>query len=69
MSATDPVNVVIGAQRSRPVVVLPEKESPVLTRELLYTAVTRARRKVTVCAKRETAERARCGRRSSGPRD
>jgi exodeoxyribonuclease V alpha subunit len=28
--------------------VLPERPSPVVTRELVYTAVTRARRKVTI---------------------
>jgi exodeoxyribonuclease V alpha subunit len=32
------------------VVSLPDHESPILTRELLYTAVTRARRSVTLVA-------------------
>lgn len=34
-------------------IVLPDKVSPVLTRELLYTAVTRARRSVEITGKRE----------------
>lgn len=37
-----------GSQFDRVVVVLPTEQSPVLTRQLLYTAVTRARRAVTV---------------------
>jgi exodeoxyribonuclease V alpha subunit len=37
-----------GSEFDHVVVVLPEKGSPVLTRELLYTAVTRARDRVTI---------------------
>lgn len=37
-----------GSQFDRVIVVLPSERSPVLTRELLYTAVTRARRAVTI---------------------
>lgn len=37
-----------GSQFDTVVVVLPEPDSPILTRELLYTAVTRARRRVVV---------------------
>ncbi|MGH7897830.1 MAG: exodeoxyribonuclease V subunit alpha, partial [Candidatus Binatia bacterium] len=37
-----------GSEFDEVVVVLPEKPSRVLTRELLYTAVTRARRRVTI---------------------
>jgi exodeoxyribonuclease V alpha subunit len=37
-----------GSEFDHVVVVLPERESPILTRELLYTAVTRASRSVTV---------------------
>ncbi len=37
-----------GSQFGRVVVVLPSERSPVLTRELLYTAITRARTAVTV---------------------
>ena len=29
-------------------IVLPEKDTPLLTRELLYTAITRARHKATI---------------------
>lgn len=42
-----------GSQWDRVVVVLPDHPSPLLTRELLYTAVTRARRQVTVVGGRE----------------
>lgn len=37
-----------GSQFDHPVVVLPEETSPILTRELFYTAVTRASARVTV---------------------
>lgn len=37
-----------GSQFGHPVVVLPDANSPILTRELLYTAVTRATDRVTV---------------------
>jgi exodeoxyribonuclease V alpha subunit len=37
-----------GSQLDEAVVLLPEASSPILTRELLYTAVTRARNRVTV---------------------
>ena len=39
-----------GAEFDDVLVVLPEHESRVLGRELMYTAVTRARRKVTIFA-------------------
>ena len=39
-----------GSQFDHAVVVLPERESPVTTRELLYTGATRARERVTVVA-------------------
>ncbi len=39
-----------GSEFDRVLVVLPEKDSPVVTRELLYTAVTRARKKVAIVA-------------------
>jgi exodeoxyribonuclease V alpha subunit len=39
-----------GSEFSAVLVVLPERRSRVVTRELLYTAVTRARREVIVCA-------------------
>ena len=60
-----------GSQFDRVVIVLPGRPSPVLTRELLYTAVTRARRRVDVVG---TAPVVRAGvrervRRFSGLRD
>jgi exodeoxyribonuclease V alpha subunit len=42
-----------GSEFDRVAVVLPEQDVPLLTRELLYTAVTRARRSVIVFGKRE----------------
>ncbi len=39
-----------GSEFDHVLVVLPEVRSPILTRELLYTAVTRARRRVTIAA-------------------
>lgn len=60
-----------GSQFDRVAVVLPEAGSPVLTRELLYTAVTRARTSVTVIGP-EASVRAAVARpiaRASGLRD
>jgi exodeoxyribonuclease V alpha subunit len=37
-----------GSELDEVLLVLPERPSPVLTRELVYTAVTRARQRVTV---------------------
>jgi exodeoxyribonuclease V alpha subunit len=37
-----------GSEFDSVLVILPENESPLLTRELLYTAVTRAREKVLI---------------------
>lgn len=57
-----------GSEFDRVVVTLPPPPSPILTRELLYTAVTRARQGVTIVAS-EAAIRAAVGRpvaRSSG---
>lgn len=50
-----------GSEFRRVVVALPTQPSPILTRELLYTAVTRARDQVTVVAS-ERALRAAVGR-------
>jgi len=47
-----------GSEFDRVVVVLPEKASPVVTRELLYTAVTRARHQVTLIATEEAVQTA-----------
>lgn len=59
-----------GSEYDEVVVVLPEASSPILTRELLYTAVTRARRRVTLLGSDEVI-RSAIGtplRRSSGLR-
>jgi len=47
-----------GSQFAHVLVVLPERPSPILTRELLYTAVTRARTDVTVLGSPAVIERA-----------
>ena len=60
-----------GSEFDHVAVSLPTQESPVLTRELLYTAITRARHSVTVVADEVTLRRA-IGRpvsRASGLRD
>ena len=60
-----------GSEVDEVLVVLPLKPSPVVTRELLYTAITRARRAVTICASTAAVEGA-VGRRfprASGLRD
>ena len=57
-----------GSEFAHAVIALPDVGSPILTRELLYTGVTRAREQVTVIATRE-AVRAAIGnpiRRASG---
>ena len=59
-----------GSQFDTAAVVLPEPTSPILTRELLYTAVTRARRELIVVGTEESI-RAAVGRpvaRASGLR-
>ena len=60
-----------GSEFDRLLVILPEKETPLLTRELLYTAITRARRSVDLWAS-EPILRSAIGRqvtRFSGLRD
>ena len=60
-----------GSEFRQVVVALPAVDSPILTRELLYTAVTRGREHITVVAD-EAAVRAAVRRpvaRSSGLRD
>ena len=47
-----------GSQLSHAVVMLPERGSRLLTRELLYTAVTRARRRVTLVGSADVLEQA-----------
>jgi exodeoxyribonuclease V alpha subunit len=60
-----------GSEFDEVAVLLPRRASPVVSRELLYTAVTRARRGVTVHATRELIEHAITHRieRASGLRD
>jgi exodeoxyribonuclease V alpha subunit len=57
-----------GSQLDAVAVVLPPATSPILTRELLYTAVTRARHLVTVCGPEDVirAALARRAARASG---
>jgi exodeoxyribonuclease V alpha subunit len=45
-----------GSEFNRVLLVLPDQPSPVLTREMLYTAVTRARTRVEIWARREIIE-------------
>jgi exodeoxyribonuclease V alpha subunit len=60
-----------GSEFPRAVVSLPDSRSPILTRELLYTAVTRARDRLTIVGSAEAVERAiaRPLARASGLRD
>jgi exodeoxyribonuclease V alpha subunit len=60
-----------GSEFDRVVVVLPERDSRVLTRELVYTAVTRAKRSVAIWSPQEVLATAIARRveRSSGLRD
>jgi exodeoxyribonuclease V alpha subunit len=60
-----------GSEFGRVVVVLPDQDSPLLTRELLYTAVTRSRGSVVILGKAEllTAAVGRPIQRSSGLKD
>jgi exodeoxyribonuclease V alpha subunit len=60
-----------GSEFDRVVVLLPDRDNPVLTRELVYTAVTRARGSVEVWSPREVLARAvgRRVQRSSGLRE
>ncbi len=59
-----------GSQFDRAAVLLPEQGSPLLTRELLYTAVTRARRELLVAGEEDSIRRAvsRPAARASGLR-
>jgi exodeoxyribonuclease V alpha subunit len=41
-----------GSEFDEVLLVLPERDSPVLTRELVYTALTRSRKRLTLCADR-----------------
>jgi exodeoxyribonuclease V alpha subunit len=60
-----------GSEYPHAVVSLPAATSPILTRELLYTAVTRGRRQLTIVGTEEALRTAICRRvaRASGLRD
>ena len=60
-----------GSEFDRVIVVLPERDSPMLSRELVYTAVTRAREHVTILGSERTLTAAieRKASRASGLRD
>jgi exodeoxyribonuclease V alpha subunit len=60
-----------GSEFDEVAVVLPERVSPILSRELLYTAVTRARRAVTIYAEADVLRACieRRVERASGLRD
>ena len=60
-----------GSEFDYVLLVLPDMPLPVLTRELLYTGITRARKSVTICATPEVFSAAveRCITRTSGLRD
>ncbi|MBN2125552.1 MAG: ATP-binding domain-containing protein, partial [Deltaproteobacteria bacterium] len=60
-----------GSEFARVLLVLPDRDSPVLTRELLYTGITRARERVEIRGKKEVFQVAvsRGIERRSGLRD
>ncbi len=60
-----------GSEFEEVLLILPDEDSPILTRELIYTALTRARRRITVCGRAEVIRAAveRRIRRASGLRD
>ena len=45
-----------GSEYDSAVVILPEREMPMLTKELIYTAITRAKKKVTIAANKAVLE-------------
>ena len=47
-----------GSEFTRVMLVLPQVETPVVTRELIYTGITRARENVQICAESELLRRA-----------
>jgi len=60
-----------GSEFDEVLLLLPDHDSPLLTRELIYTALTRARRRLTVCGRAEVIATAveRRIQRTSGLRD
>ena len=47
-----------GSEYDHVLIVLPDRESPVLTRELIYTGLTRARKNITILANESIIESA-----------
>jgi len=47
-----------GSEFDQVILVLPDEDSPVVTRELLYTGITRARKRITLCATQGAIEEA-----------
>lgn len=60
-----------GSEFDKVLLLLPDRESPVLTRELIYTGITRAKSKVEIWGRRSVFKTAICSRiqRMSGLRD
>jgi exodeoxyribonuclease V alpha subunit len=60
-----------GSEYERVLLILPDRDSPVLTRELVYTAVTRAKRSVEIWGREDVFRAAleRCTVRKSGLRE
>jgi exodeoxyribonuclease V alpha subunit len=47
-----------GSEFDKILLVLPDRDNPVLTRELIYTALTRAKNKVTILGREHILEKA-----------
>jgi exodeoxyribonuclease V alpha subunit len=60
-----------GSEFDEVLLILPDNDLPLLTRELIYTALTRARKKITIWATRSVIRKAiaRKIERDSGLRD
>ena len=60
-----------GTEFDKVLLILPRNDSPLLTRELIYTAITRARRSVEIWSREDVFKNAvdRCINRASGLRD
>jgi len=60
-----------GSEFSHVTLILPDKETPIVTRELIYTAITRARKSVTICGPEKVIRAAIAHKidRTSGLRD
>jgi len=60
-----------GSEFDEVLFIMPDRDFEILTRELIYTALTRARKKISIWGNRETIQRAisRRIKRTSGLRD